>query len=636
MGRPYATEMSELPGTYAWASRCSVTEFADAIRASGDSPLFAVGSGGSLTAAAFWAMMHEFQTGRLSKHGSPLELRTFRFLRCHAVGLVSASGSNADILDAFKVAAVDEPTSLIGLTHQANSKLRREAEPCEWAQIAEFEPPVKKDGFLATNSILSAMVLIYRAYCEAFGQPCLVPSELPGLGAAAPSIARDQHTVSLLYGDWGQIAAIDIESKLVEGGLRNVHLADYRNFGHGRHNWLNKNIDTTTTVALVTPMSKSLSERTLALLPRKANVVALETSEEGALGAVELVVKSFNLINEMSSLMGLDPGRPRVPEFGRKLYRLRPGNLPRREGKPPVGVLLERKLRGPVHHWPSQVIEATKQALSDYLSVLGASRFGGVVFDYDDTLCPKADRFGRLPQHVADMIAGLIANGISVGIATGRGRSVAHSLRNCLDSDIWNDVSIGFYNGAQVLNLSDGDPDNSPPTDGPLVDLQKALTRHPVISNCCELELRPNQITVTPMPSVLPATVHRMILELIALERWVGLSAVRSRHSVDIIGPEVSKRRVVAQVCAKIQKEDPEAQVLSIGDSGGWDGNDLHLLASPYSISVADCPSNPHWAWNLSPLGQRGPQVIGHYASSLRVGPGAFEIEVDDLVGDIS
>ena len=636
MGRPYETELSELPETYAWASRCSVTELADAIRASGESPLFAVGSGGSLTAAAFWAMMHEFQTGRLSKYGSPLELRTFRFLRHHAVGLVSASGSNTDILDAFKVAAVDEPNSLIGLTHQANSKLKREAEPCEWAQIAEFEPPVKKDGFLATNSILSAMVLIYRAYREAFGQPCLVPSQLPGLGTAVPSIARDQHTVSLLYGDWGQIAAIDIESKLVEGGLRNVHLADYRNFGHGRHNWLNKNIDTTTTVALVTPMSKSLSERTLALLPPKASVVTLETSDEGALGAVELVVKSFNLINEMSSLMGLDPGRPRVPEFGRKLYRLRPGRSPSREGKPPLRVLLERKLGGPVHHWPSEVIEATRQALTDYLRILGASKFGGIVFDYDDTLCPKADRFGRLPQHVADMIAGLVANGISVGIATGRGRSVAHSLRNCLDSGIWNDVSIGYYNGAQVLNLGDEDPDNSPPSEGPLLDLQEALTRHPVISNCCELELRPNQITITPLPPVLPTTVHRMILELIALERRDGLAAVRSRHSVDIIGPEVSKRRVIARICAKIQKEDPEAQVLSIGDSGGWDGNDLHLLASPYSISVADCPSNPHWAWNLSPLGQKGPQVIGHYASALRVGPGSFDIELDDLVGDVS
>ena len=636
MGRPYATELSELPETYAWASRCSVTELADAIRASGDSPLFAVGSGGSLTAAAFWAMMHEFQTGRLSKYGSPLELRTFRFLRHHVVGLVSASGSNADILDAFKVAAVDEPSGLIGLTHQADSRLKREAEPCEWAHIAEFEPPVKKDGFLATNSIVSAMVLIYRAYCEAFGQPCSVPTQLPGLGRAVPSIAKEQDTVSLLYGDWGKIAAIDIESKLIEGGLRNVHLADYRNFGHGRHNWLNRNIETTTTVALVTPMSKSLCERTLALLPSEANVFTMETSDEGALGAVELVVKSFNLINEMSALMGLDPGRPRVPEFGRKLYRLRPGRSPSREGKPTLKVLLERKLGGPVHHWPSQVIESTREALIDYLSILRASKFGGIVFDYDDTLCPKADRFGRLPQHVADMIAGLVANGISVGIATGRGRSVAHSLRNCLDSDIWNDMSIGYYNGAQVLNLGDGDPDNSPPSDGPLLDLQEALKRHPVISNCCELELRPNQITVTPVPPVLPTTVHRMVLELMASERGDGLAAVCSRHSVDIIGLEVSKRRVVGQVYAKIQKKDPEAQVLSIGDSGGWDGNDLHLLASPYSISVADCPSNPHWAWNLSPRGQRGPQVIGHYANALRIGPDAFKIEVDDLVGDLS
>ena len=636
MGRPYATELFEMPETYAWASRCAVSELADAIRAFGDSPMFAVGSGGSLTAAAFWAMIHELQTGRLSKYGGPLELRTFRFLRHQAVGLVSASGSNADVLDAFRVAAVDEPTGLIGLTHRTNSKLKIQAEPYEWAHIAEFDPPVKKDGFLATNSILSTMVLIYRAYREAFGQPCSMPSRLPGLGTTIPSIPSDRHTVSLLYGDWGRIAAIDIESKLVEGGLRNVHLADYRNFGHGRHNWLTKNIDTTTTVALVTPMSKSLSDRTLALLPPDANVVTLETSEEGALGAIELVVKSFNLIKEMSALIGLDPGRPVVPQFGRKLYRLGPGTLSRHESKPSERVLLERKLGSPVHHWPSQVIEASRQALAEYLSILRTSKFGGIVFDYDDTLCPKADRFGQLPQHVSDMIARLIANGISVGIATGRGRSVGQSLRNCLDGGIWNSILIGYYNGAEVLTLSDGDPDNGPPSDGPLLDFQEALLSHPLLSNCCEMELRPSQITITPEPSVLPTTVHRMVLELLTVKGMVGLAAVRSRHSVDIIGPEVSKRRVVDQICSRIQKVDPEAQVLCIGDSGGWDGNDLHLLATPYSISVADCPSNPHWAWNLSLPGQRGSQVIGHYADALRVEPGRFEIEVDDLVGDIS
>ncbi len=636
MGRPYATELSELPETYAWASQCHVTELANAIRAFGDSSLFAVGSGGSLTAAAFWAMMHELQTGRLSKYGSPLELRTSRFIKHQAVGLVSASGSNADILDAFRVAAFGEPTGLMALTHKVGSKLKEQAEPCEWAHVAEFEPPVKKDGFLATNSILSALVLIYRAYCEAFGQECLIPGQLPGLGMAAPSIASDRPTVSLLYGDWGRIAAIDIESKLVEGGLRNVHLADYRNFGHGRHNWLSENNSTTTTVALVTPMSKSLSDRTLALFPPDAPVATLETIEDGPLGAVELLVKSFYLVGEISALTGLDPGRPHVPPFGRKLYRLRADSSPSRDSRPPLPVLLERKLGSPVHHWPSQVVEASKRALIEYLNVLRAAKFGGIVFDYDDTLCPRANRFGQLPQHASDMIAGLISNGISVGIATGRGRSVGNSLRSCLDSDIWNSITIGYYNGAEVLSLGDGDPENSAPADGPLLEFHRALLNHPLVSNCCVMELRPNQITITPEPSVHPRTVHRMILEEMAAEGPLGLGAVRSRHSVDIIGPQVSKRRVVHRIRTGIRDSDPDAQVLCIGDSGGWDGNDLHLLATPYSLSVADCPSNPRWAWNLAPLGQRGSQVIGHYTNVLRVESGRFAIAVDDLVGDIS
>ena len=273
---------------------------------------------------------------------------------------------------------------------------------------------------MATNSILSAMVLIYRAYCEAFSQPFFSPeSTTRACNGSAINCQGPEYSFTTLRGlgpNCGDRHRVQASRRWIEKCTpcrlqelrpRTAQLAKQEH----RHHY-----NRCTHNAYV----QILVREDPALLPPNANVVTLDTSDEGAVGAIELVVKSFHLINEMSSMMGLDPGRPRVPEFGRRLYRLRPDRSPNREGKPPLKALLERKLGGPVHHWPPQVIEATKQALNDYLGVLRVSRFGGIVFDYDDTLCPKADRFGRLPQHVADMIAGLVANGISVGIATGR------------------------------------------------------------------------------------------------------------------------------------------------------------------------------------------------------------------------
>ena len=96
VGRPYKTEMEELAQSLEWANTSHIQDLVDHIQGISDRPLFAVGSGGSLTAAAFWSLLHESATGYPAKFGTPLDLMSLPSVRPYAVGIASARGGNPD------------------------------------------------------------------------------------------------------------------------------------------------------------------------------------------------------------------------------------------------------------------------------------------------------------------------------------------------------------------------------------------------------------------------------------------------------------------------------------------------------------------------------------------------------------
>ena len=65
MGRPYSEELDAVPLTYAWASRSPIGDLAALVRKCARRPLYAVGSGGSFTAATLASALHQ-QGGRMS------------------------------------------------------------------------------------------------------------------------------------------------------------------------------------------------------------------------------------------------------------------------------------------------------------------------------------------------------------------------------------------------------------------------------------------------------------------------------------------------------------------------------------------------------------------------------------------
>ena len=265
--------MEKLAQTLEWANSTSVEELADVINRISGHPFFTVGSDGSLAGAAYWPMVHELMTGQTSKYGTLLDLLALPSVNPYGVGLMSASGGNSDIVQSLTRAARDSSPGQFILTFAKASLLYEEAERHNTAHVVSFAPTIPKDGYMATNSLLASLVLALRGYCAASGSEQLSLTELP---APRPAVVKSNiSTYSLFYAGWGNLAAVNFESKLVEGGVANIHLTDLRNYAHGRYHWLERHGKTTALVALITPEWAPLLDRTLEHLSPAVEVIRL-------------------------------------------------------------------------------------------------------------------------------------------------------------------------------------------------------------------------------------------------------------------------------------------------------------------------------------------------------------------------
>ncbi|HUQ72052.1 MAG TPA: hypothetical protein VM165_21160, partial [Planctomycetaceae bacterium] len=357
MGRPYAAELDELNRTYAWALDASVDALADTIASSSQAPLLTAGSGGSLTAAHFACLLHTQFTGRSAQVFTPYELINSPIsLEDFAVFILSASGSNPDVLACVENVAVRLPRYLAAITTRPESPLGDYLQQLSWPTLHAFETPIRKDGFLATNSLLATLVILARAYGVAVNVPISLPPTLDVL--AHPGKSWQEHadswtpqilpllqrqTLVVLHGTSTKPAAADIESRFTEAALGSVQVADFRNFAHGRHHWLAVNADTSAVLALSSPQDRQVAGRTLSLIPKE--IPRLQIDVDGTVsGILSAIYQSMQLAQIAGNQKGIDPGRPHVPMFGRKLYHL--NSKPRSASRLAIDERMEAAIQG--------------------------------------------------------------------------------------------------------------------------------------------------------------------------------------------------------------------------------------------------------------------------------------------------
>jgi len=636
LGKLFEKELQKFDLTYSFSIDLEIVDFKTSINSTGF-PLISVGSGGSLTSALFVSLLHQ-QTNNISIYLTPLEICSLnQFGLKSSVIFITAGGKNYDILSAFKNIAEKEPVSLNAICATKDSPLKRLTENYLYSNLLEFNLPCGKDGFLATNSLLSFNLLLLRLYENTTGNIYQIPDSLDSLvhpgfsredflksfGGQFTSSFLKRDTFVILFGRWGKPAAFDLESKFTEAALGNTQISDYRNFAHGRHNWLAKRGNQTGIIAFLTPEDEKFAEKTLSLVPKEIPIVRISSEKKSEqVAALDLIVKGMFAVNIVGKSRNINPGRPSVPEFGVKIYHLHfpigpePGmqfNLPNKEYAP-----LLRKLKSLKELTNDrEVVELWKQAYSNFKTNLLNARFGSVVLDYDGTVCEFENRYQGICPRIGVLLSNLLANGAAIGIATGRGKSVRFDLQKTIPQSYWQNVLIGYYSGSDIGFLSDDTrPNKSAETDPELVNLIRHID-NPKLFGINGIEIRPKQISFEPIdnfPFHVLVEFLRSIAEQLNLH---DLQILESGHSVDALARNVSKVALVKEVENIQATRGLVANCLCIGDRGKWPGNDFSLLSGPYSLSVDTVSSNLNSCWNLAPLGHRGVQATEDYLKSL-------------------
>ena len=619
------SELLQLETTYREVLSMDVSALNEDILSSLRYPLVAIGSGGSLSVAHFACYLHQLASGLLAKPITPLELISWlnepgsrHSLINSAVMCLTAGGSNADINSAWRSLIKSEPRQVTGICAKKHSPLAKEGEKYDYVRVFDFDLPSKKDGFLATNSLLAFLVLMGRTYGPLINGSLSLPPTLWDLlpkyqdidtafdalrPVFIPILERDYLTV--LYSGGMEVVACDIESKLTEAALNSVQTSDFRNFAHGRHHWLAKRGMQSAVIAFANDRDIELAKKTVQLIPSSIPSAVLHFPGDMITSVISAVLTGFFLTGIAGEVRELDPGRPGVPHFGRKLYHL---GIPSRETSSQNQKAPVRRKLDMCSEVPPQLMQ---KSYNSYIRTLSNTTFSGLVLDYDGTLCGSENRFSTLDSKIAQELIRLLRASIPLGIATGRGKSVRKSLQESIPQEFWKQIIVGYYNGAECAPLYENiSPNRTNNACSALESTAISLCSDPSVTSLANVTVRKNQISVEPK-----FTYHLDVLwEIVGthISRTQGITMVHSGHSIDILVFGVTKRNVVKAITA-LSGDLVVPSVLCIGDQGRWPGNDFDLLSEKYSLSVDSVSPEFKSCWHIAPEGYRGPQATLYY-----------------------
>ena len=642
MAKPYKSEIAKFADTFTWAKTVDIAPLCHAVRTAAHSSILAVGSGGSLTAAHALVDLHRRLTGRISTVATSLEAISESLETNVAAWLISAGGNNGDILAAAKTLIAHEPRQVAVLCGRKNSKLSRLCRQHPFVDLLVYPPPMGKDGFLATNSVLGFTALLARAFSEEYNSGAdwndVVENVEPLLSDTSGTVAEwcqatsqlwERPTTVVLHSPATRIGAIHLESNFTEAALGNFQFTDYRNFAHGRHHWLAKRGHDSAVLAFVSTDDRALADRTLALIPPDIPTSRIEFKGSSAALALESLVAALRITGWVGHLRGIDPGRPGVPEFGRRLYHLplspRRRNLAVRDLSERDTIAIARK----TGLCPSRLdaledIEYWSHALNHFRDEIRKTTFAGIVLDYDGTIVDTRHRYEPPHDDMTSELVRLLEAGIHFGIATGRGKSVRNALRECLPEPLWPFVFVGYYNGAEVTELCDDSiPDGASEPCDELASLADALRTQPEITEVAEQTDRRFQITLEAKHTIQSNRLWDLTQQTVLFSKYSNVTITRSGHSIDIVAPGVSKLNVLNRLRERIG----DGGVLRIGDQGRWPGNDYELLQDRFALSVDQTNIDPKTCWNLGIRGQRGVAITQDYLSALQTKSGKLQFQ---------
>lgn len=580
--------------------------------------VIAVGSGGSHVAASYLACcLRTLGLGRVHVQTPMDVVLETSDLDGVDVWLFSASANNADI-EATARAARDRGCSAIILcTRNSDGSVAAWVKE-NGGQVYTVPVAELKDGYLATHSLVSNCVGLLLASELLSDDPVV---EADRLGEVEVRIASNlehaarialRKTFSSLGAGVTLIVIADpllrplsllLETSLWEASLCPVQVTDMRNFAHGRHSWIHHHGEETVILGLTGQSSIASWQSIVGALPSGNGVLDFDFAGCGRRINLLALIDGLFWIEAIGSVVGIDPGKPGIGDFGRVMYEDR--SLKEMAEILPPAVRQKRMAAaraGRATHAPDELCDAFEAKVR----CLTSTDIGAVVMDFDGTVVSTQDRVGAPSPDIVTELERLSELGVAIGFASGRGGSLGEQLRRDFPTKMIPKFLVGYFNGGHLLS-ADVDLEDARPEHDPVIEEVAAwLANAPGLMGSSILKPKEIQLSVGFNDLVNPTTFKMRILECPAV-RERRVKVLSSGHSFDIIPSGSNKLSVVA---ALEQAVGPGREVLSIGDSGTRLGNDYSLLMRDFGVSVGDVCPVPDGCWSLFGSRKMGPEAL--------------------------
>ncbi len=601
--------LETLPRSFAQGFKGEIEPLRQVLR--GASSLVTVGSGGSHTVAEFAARLIEDHFHILAKTSTPHDYVLAAPLPL-GVLLVSARGVNPDIQMALHTAILRGAKPLVAISAAVGSPLdRRVLEYPDGVAVAipDLWLPGTREGFLAIHSLMAMVALLLRA-ADCFGTD---RSSLPSqwcedlIRKARTELDQEQELVRLvstkrrvviLGSGWAWPAAVDFESKCVEGGLGCFELSEAKNFTHGRFVNSLRSSDETGIVFLATEAERPLLDLFRAQWSDHWPILPVRSAGRGAEAGCELLVRSMLLFESIVHNRAINVDRPAVPGAARTLFHAS-GLYPPIEKlstvQARVDLILDLKRRALNMTSVSELARMVPRPIVEacYTQAL-VTRYNGLAVDYDGTLIPLEEPDARLAEELVHALTELIVLGIPIAVITGRGRSLIRAMRTALPSSLHELVDCYLYNGAVLWTLSHEHPTwvRELPQQQLIYKHLEGLTDRRDMVREIETASLGCQVTVHLVSPTMAAPVMKDVASL--LGNFESLLAVRtSGRSVDITARSVSKVGALDEFCSRRAGGGVRRTPLVVADQGDEEGNDHDILQTPGAFSVDRLHWNP-------------------------------------------
>jgi len=608
MGKNFEKELASLDKVYESAFYTDVNDISKFLAEFKESYFYGVGSGGSYSVAAAMDFMCK-KAGIFSRCVTPLELCDLtKVIKRSAFMLFTASGGNNDTKNSYRFISDLEPKGILTCCMRKNAPIKKIQRNSIHEWYFEYKMPVPKDGYLAVESYVSIITILAKAFQNVSKDSffALPENKIWGQSIIDKELLAkvlSKKSIILLHSGITTPAAIDLESKFSEGALGYISTVDYRNFAHGRHFWLARKKDETAVIALVGKRESKLADKTISLLPPEIPVLRKDVDDKTIEGLFDIIDYELKIVSEAGKIQNMDPGKPHVEEFGRKMYHINynlnmlPENRKLKNDRLAMGVYRKD-------------IGAPDVARKAYTK-LCSKEYRAIVFDYDGTLHDKRFPYdtNESEKSIFIKINDLLKNGITIGIATGRGKSVRRELQKVIKPEYWSKVFISYYNGGVTGLLADDKQPEKYAVPIPFAFFKVGEYLNKTFS-AKDYELdgikdqNPYQLTMISPNVDIVESLKKFLYEI------PELKIVQSSHSVDIIPRSSSKINIFMELRKLCINED---EVLCIGDAGHAGGNDYELLNRWNALSVDSVSLQPELCWNFARMGNRNLDATNEY-----------------------